>query len=320
MSAQAFTNPALTSSSLMRGGDTAEEDQQIDEYIEDLIASVDSSSDYSSDDVRDDVEAVGITRIVEEAGGRKGRAIEEVDVIRGQSEEDHDEEEEVMEPHDKDRSLLARKEVDGDEVEDVAVDKAASLPSDVTTTTTVKRKKRTIKSSLTTTTTKDEEGTTITQDTAVEQETTPPQAQLIGPARPNALYRFLLNQGRVGHFVVMICVLIVEFITTYIPPLAHLLAFLFSFVSSSSDKAQGGGSYRRGAPRGPVEKVNAQYAAFVSSDGTSVRGKQRKKAARKVDEQAAEKLRRVGSVQEAKFRHVSNDFMKRYVCFDERDL
>jgi hypothetical protein len=62
-----------------------------------------------------------------------------------------------------------------------------------------------------------------------------------------------------------------------------------------------------------VQKVNEQYAAFVSSDGTSVRGKQRKKQVRKADEQAAEKLRRVGSIQDAKFRHVSVDFMKRYV-------
>jgi hypothetical protein len=105
--------------------------------------------------------------------------------------------------------------------------------------------------------------------------------------------------------------LITELITTYIPPLARLLAFIFSFILSP-ERVEGSGSFRRG-PRGPVQKVNEQYAAFVSSDGTSVRGKQRKKQVRKADEQAAEKLRRVGSIQDAKFRHVSVDFMKRYV-------
>ena len=320
VSAEAFSNPAF-SSQLMRGGDTAEEDQQIDEYIEDLIASIDSSSQSSSEDIRDDIEVVETDGITEEVGRREGQAIEDVDVIHANSdaELEDDEEEHIDAASEKGRTLLTRKEAEDDEVKDVSIGKEAesglqkkSSSSDETTAV-IKRQSRGKKRASSA----EDGGTTTTEDMAVELETTPSQ-QPLGPARPNALYRFLLNQGRIGHVVVMICVLVVEFINTFIPPLAHFLAFIFSFFSSP-DESEKGGSYRQGTARGPVQKVNAQYAAFVSSDGTSVRGKQRKKAVRKADEQAAEKLRRVGSVQEAKFRHVSEDFMKRYVCVEEID-
>jgi hypothetical protein len=130
------------------------------------------------------------------------------------------------------------------------------------------------------------------------------------PRRPNALYRFFLNQGRIGHILVMFCVFVVEFVINYIPPLAHILGFILTFLLPKEDDHLLG--YRRRAGGAP-QKVNARYAAFVSSDGSSVRGKKRKEQVQQADKQALEKLRRVGSIQDSKFRHVSIDFMKRYV-------
>jgi len=63
-------------------------------------------------------------------------------------------------------------------------------------------------------------------------------------------------------------------------------------------------------------QVNAKYAAFVSTDGSTVRGssggKRKKALTKKADQAAAERLRQIGSIREAKYRHLSIDFMKRH--------
>jgi len=315
-----FSNPYLPSQ-LSRGGDTAE-DQQIDEYIDNLIASVDSSSESSSEDVRDDEEVKEFTGNELERVGLEGHAVK-LDMVRADLsvEEDNDE----AGTYDTQRSAKQANEADNNDVEvaviavkgeeeNEAASGAREQPSEAKTPDKRKKRRKKIPDHVQEQVQAREEE----KDVAVEEEATSP-LQPLGPARPNAIYRFLLNQGRIGHILVLICVLIAEFITTYIPPLAHLLGFIFSFLLPS-EEAEDGRIYRRGAPRGSAQKVNAQYAAFVSSDGTSVRGKQRKQAVRKADEQAAEKLRRVGSIQDAKFRHVSVDFMKRYVMHWPRQM
>jgi hypothetical protein len=119
---------------------------------------------------------------------------------------------------------------------------------------------------------------------------------------PNAVYRFLLRQGRIGHVIIMVCIWIAEFIQTYVPPLASLLGMITSRVfppvkaRAYDDRASGS-----------AQTVNARYAGFVSSGRT----KQKKKQARLADQEALEKLRRVGSIREAKYRRVSDSFLKR---------
>jgi hypothetical protein len=127
------------------------------------------------------------------------------------------------------------------------------------------------------------------------------------PRPPNVMYHFLLNHGRLGHIIVMICVWISEFIQTYFPQLATFMAWIASIILPASSSHRGGGPYI------PPKKVNEQYTGFVSTDGTSVRGKKNQAATKKADQKAVEQLRRIGSVKEAMYRHVSVNFMKRYV-------
>jgi hypothetical protein len=312
--ARGFSNPPLPSQQLTRGGDNLQDDQ-IDEYIEELLATVDSTSESSSEDVRGDID-LDVEQDYQEGypdskmdGASDVCASDDVEVADDLSDmpvetvENQESVEEIEESNNDELKIFLQVEDDEEPDGQEATSGSPEPPS----MRTKPRKKRSSGDKEQT-----QNGQTVGEEKPeLKEEVTPLPERAVGPARPNALYRFLLNQGRIGHIVVLICVLITELITTYIPPLARLLAFIFSFILSP-ERVEGSGSFRRG-PRGPVQKVNEQYAAFVSSDGTSVRGKQRKKQVRKADEQAAEKLRRVGSIQDAKFRHVSVDFMKRYV-------
>ena len=150
-------------------------------------------------------------------------------------------------------------------------------------------------------------------------------APVAAQRRPNAAYRFLLGQGRIGHFIVMLFVWIAEFVQAFIPPLANFLTWILTTIFG----ADAAGQMMRGGPREPERKVNDQYAAFA--DRRAMRGKQKKKAGKRADQEAAEALRQVGSVNEAKYRYVSDDFLKRHgigpyqaegslVVFDEKDV
>ena len=331
---RAFSNPALPFQ-LSRGGDTAEADQEIDDYIEDLISTVDSSSVSSSEDVRDDLDVEEVVDTLVEVDKSEGNAVETNNVVMradimdvdDDSEEEVDDEEKVeAQGRDSDKETeeaeienamadggdqsVAEKNEESENAILVELGGRQELSEPIMNTTNTRKKRRKKRSPAgVRETQKTADKSDATEQAEAVEESTPVQLAL-GPARPNALYRFLLNQGRLGHILLMICVLITELVQTYIPPLAHLLGFIFSFLLPS-DEAEDLRRYRRGAPRGPTPKVNAQYAAFVSSDGSTIRGKQRKQQIRKADQQAAEKLRRVGSIQDAKFRHVSVDFMKR---------
>ena len=107
----------------------------------------------------------------------------------------------------------------------------------------------------------------------------------------------------------MILVWISEFIQVFIPPLAVFFAWIASVLGPA---ALDGG---RGGPYVAPKSVNEQYTGFVSNDGTSVRGKKNKVATKKADQKAMEQLRRIGSVNEARYRHVSVNFMKRYELY-----
>ena len=117
--------------------------------------------------------------------------------------------------------------------------------------------------------------------------------------RPNAVFRFLLDQGRLGRILVMLMIWIAEFVRAFIPPLANAVSTILVAIF--------------GSPRALEDErgVNEQYVAFVDSRRT-LRGKDKKKAVRMADQEAAEQLRRVGSVTEARYKHLSQDFMQRH--------
>lgn len=324
---QGFSNSAASQLlQLTRGGDdTIEQDEQLDEYIEDLISTVESSEDYSSEQVQEDPEAGSDTAVIAEAIGANN---DEIDLVNKQSVGDDNEEEETEESskgaaepdngfdeggrknsvEGKSEIILAENDDDDNSgrentVESVIPEKTWS--PHVETEHRKRKKKLSFKQ-------KEEEIPPDGNKDEAPNEVSPAHKSLAPqpPRRPIALYRFFLNQGRIGHILVMFCVFVVEFVINYIPPLAHILGFILTlFLPKEDDHLRG---YRRRAGGAPPT-VNAQYAAFVSSDGSSVRGKKRKEQVQQADKQALEKLRRVGSIQDSKFRHVSIDFMKRYV-------
>ena len=106
----------------------------------------------------------------------------------------------------------------------------------------------------------------------------------------------------------MICICIAEFVKTYFPDVAQIIsAVLRAILGNRQDYGFSEDDYRFSEPK----KVNEQYTGFVGKDGTSVRGKQKKSVVRKADEKAAEQLRRLGSARKAKYRHVSEAFLRR---------
>ena len=309
---QGFSNSAGESQllQLFRGGDTAEQDEQLDDYIEDLISTVESSEDFSSEEVEEDPAIVEPDIVVDAIAANN----DEIDLNIEKSVADDNEEEDTEESAKgaEERGYKfddeGRKDADKGKSERILaehdVDESV-IPERSPDVETVRRKRETKRYSQQ----REEERLRDGNKDDTPNGASPTHQSLMAASRPNALYRFLLNQGRIGHIVIMFCVFVVEFVITYIPPLAHVMGFLFSFVLPNENDHQ---SYRRRAG-GPPQKVNAQYTGFVSSDGSSVRGKKRKEQVQQADKQALEKLRQVGSIQDAKFRHVSVDFMKRYV-------
>lgn len=301
-----------------RGGGTAsEEDKQLDEYIEDLISIVESSEDYSSEEVEEESKAAS-DLYAEAMRPNDEEMHSDVGVSVGGNDEEEETEELVTGVEENKNELIPSQskdvvegkldpnftENDGDDIagrEAVHSVIGVMISSPDTETEGKPRERRTKLSSH-----KYLEEVPFDGSKDAELDEAFPAHRSLAPARPpNALYRFLLNQGRIGHIILMFCVLVAEFVQTYIPPLAHFLGFIFSFLLPHEEDHP---SYRRS---GHPQKVNAQYAAFVSSDGSSIRGKTGKEQVRKADKQALEKLRRVGSIQDSKFRHVSIDFMKR---------
>ncbi|KAI2489271.1 hypothetical protein MHU86_25323 [Fragilaria crotonensis] len=142
------------------------------------------------------------------------------------------------------------------------------------------------------------------RQTATESQSHEEQQQQIIPRhrypRPNAVYRFLLDQGRVGRILVMFLIWIAEFVRAFIPPLANAVSAILTAIFGSGPESL---EDERG--------INNQYVAFVDSRRT-LRGKDKKKAVRMADQEAAEQLRRVGSVREARYKHLSQDFMQRH--------
>lgn len=126
--------------------------------------------------------------------------------------------------------------------------------------------------------------------------------------RPNALYRFLLDKGRLGHMIVMFFVWMAEFIQTFLPPLANAFSLLATAIFGAESLR---GTSRLQQDVDSTKHVNDQYVAFVDNR-RAIRGKHKTKANQKADQEAADQLRQVGSVVEARYRHLSQDFMKRH--------
>ena len=121
--------------------------------------------------------------------------------------------------------------------------------------------------------------------------------------RPNRLYRFLLRQGRIGHILVMETMLAVAWTKTYFPPVVTVVSFLQKFFISERRRMSAEEDYA----------VASQTTGFVDAEGSSVRGGKRKKAqTKKADQKAIQQLKRIGDVKQAKYRYLSESFLRRH--------
>jgi hypothetical protein len=100
----------------------------------------------------------------------------------------------------------------------------------------------------------------------------------------------------------MECILMHEWVDTYLPALG--VAFTWA--------AQQMFPSMRGS-RGLVDEPLSQTTGFVGADGSAVRGAKKKTSqTRKEDQKALTQLKQVGDVTQAKYRFLSEGFMKRY--------
>ena len=128
-------------------------------------------------------------------------------------------------------------------------------------------------------------------------------APAVSRVRPNKLYKYLLGQGRVGHILVMETILTVEWMRAYCP----LLFGVFDYLSGRIFPKN------RNWEDEEDNSAASQTTGFVTADGSTVRGGRRRKAqTRKADEKALHQLKRIGDVNQAKYRFLSEEFMKRH--------
>jgi hypothetical protein len=126
------------------------------------------------------------------------------------------------------------------------------------------------------------QSTTIDTDTSVERTST-----YLPRLPPNALYRFLLRRGKIGHILVMMIILLVEWTTLYVPALAHAL----------------GNVWNRFAPN-PTEP-RARKPPKLSKQ-------ERNRLTRHADKLALDVLKKLGTAHDAKYRYCGTGFLQRH--------
>ena len=122
--------------------------------------------------------------------------------------------------------------------------------------------------------------------------------------RPNRLYRMLLSYGYPGHTIIMAMIVTSEWLDVYVPAVPALANYVMYDVLG----------YRREVERGSSrEDELSQTSCFLSADGTATRGgKKRKSQTKKDDQKALSQLRKLGNVNQARYRLLSESFMKRH--------
>jgi len=126
---------------------------------------------------------------------------------------------------------------------------------------------------------------------------------------PNALYRFLLSKGAVGHVVATILVLIVELIERYCPQVSTLILYVLAkFGIDLSDEAKLRLIEKQIKKNKNEGGINPKYKGFV---GSNVEKHENKEIKKRRDENAAEKLKDLNYLS-SKYKYLSEAFMKRH--------
>ena len=119
---------------------------------------------------------------------------------------------------------------------------------------------------------------------------------------PNFIFRRLLNYGFVGHLLIMEIILASEWLNLYVPQIQKLAHYIVYDLLKQEKKF----GYGSGKPE------NYMTSGFVNIGEGSRLPKKSRKQKRKEDQRALDQLKSVGNVNEAKYRFISQNFMKRH--------
>lgn len=308
---------------------TTAEDEELDAYIENLIASVDDSTSEAeeepllssfpgdnndvgdeSEDESKDLEEDDESEEVEGESEERDEEESEEEIIEEEEEEDESEEDEAEDAADDESD----QESDQDESEselpvsenalELQQDAGGEEPSQTSEVEDDKVPVETANESVVLKATDKE--TEPDQVTATDEATNKSSQKetAVRPPPPSPIFLFLLRRGTIGHVLAMSLVLTVEFIQTYLPTLAKFLAWMWSCIAP--ERLQRGSTLprRRRRPDPPTVAINPRRTTGSS--------KLRKKLTLQADEQALEQLKRVGDIKQAKYCHVSTDFLQRH--------
>lgn len=292
---------------LYRGGalPPGDDDEELDAYIENLIAQVDTTSGEEASESTEDEEAA-------EHESEQDNAVE--DEAKYETTDTENESSKVLVP---------AEQVDAGVLENTSDDDAKDWDSREEDSSDVEGKVPVAKvddeieddnnenegsdATKEVQTTEVETPSTTTDDASpVEATSERPNSlnHLSRPRPPNALYRFLLRQGRIGHIIVVSLVLLAEWISMYLPPLAKLLSWLISFILPRPPE-------RRSGMEGDLY-MGSSTASIIVGQRTGQSSKQKRALTLQADRVALQQLKRLGNVHEAKYRHVSLDFLRRH--------
>mmetsp|Transcript_10404 Transcript_10404/g.28751 ORF Transcript_10404/g.28751 Transcript_10404/m.28751 type:complete len:772 (+) Transcript_10404:34-2349(+) len=136
-------------------------------------------------------------------------------------------------------------------------------------------------------------------------ETIRKQSQVV-MTMPNPLFRFLLNRGRIGHVIVMMLALILDWLAVYLPLVSSTMDWVYVRVVPKRMREL---PRRRGGREGPSGPVPPTVVTTAMARTGASKKKQRVMI-READKVALQQLKSLGS--NSRFRHVSLNFMKRY--------
>uniref|UniRef100_A0A7S4ADD3 Uncharacterized protein n=1 Tax=Pseudo-nitzschia australis TaxID=44445 RepID=A0A7S4ADD3_9STRA len=119
---------------------------------------------------------------------------------------------------------------------------------------------------------------------------------------PNFIFRRLLNYGVIGHILIMEMIVVSEWIQVYVPQIPSLAGYIVYDMLK----------YKRQSSREREEPVNKRNSGFINIGEGSRLGRKPKKLRKKEDQNALDQLKRIGDVNQAKYRFLSQKFMERH--------
>lgn len=138
----------------------------------------------------------------------------------------------------------------------------------------------------------------------------------VTPPPPNAFYRVLLRKGYIGHVILITLIVGNDWIEQFVPPIYTIsrLILLRLHIIADPMSTRPTTRYTTSNLDGELTSVtNEEYMGIVSSNRGYGSKKLKNEKKKREDEVAFQKLVKVGSNTMTKYKHLSIDFMMRYV-------